>query len=167
MLGRREVPPAAVGRVIRVAQRRDLDQVVALWIEMMEFHGEFDERFSLKPGYRRETERHLVESMKSRGSRVFVAEEDGKIIGYVLGGVYQRRPVYPPGTYGFISDMSVSSCQRRSGVGRALAQSMLDWFKKEGVTSVELLTLNANPISNAFWESMGFGSYLRLLRKDF
>lgn len=167
MLGRREAPFVNVELVIREAQRRDLDQIVGLWIEMMQYHSEFDKRFTLTQGYRRETEKHLVDSMKSRGSRVLVAEEDGMIKGYILGGIYQRRPVYPPGTYGFISDMSVCANFRRAGIGRKLAQSILEWFKREGVTSVELLTLNANPVSNAFWESMGFGSYLRLLRQDF
>ena len=167
MLGRREAPIVANGLVIREAHRRDLDQLMELWTEMMDYHRTFDDRFQFAHGHHRELERHFVDCMKAREARVYVADEDGRLKGYILGGIHRRKMIEPAGTYGFISYMSVSTDCRRQGIGRSLATTLIGWFKKEGVTSVELLTLEINPVSNAFWESLGFGQYLRLLRKDF
>ena len=151
---------------IREAQRRDVGIISDLWREMMDYHGEHDSRFRFVSNVRREVERHILETIRSRGSRVYVAEVDGSIVGYILGEIHIRKPIYPIGKYGFVSDISVNAEWRRSGIGRVLVETLLAWFRKEGVTAVELFILEANPVSTAFWQSMGFGHYLRLLRLD-
>ena len=151
---------------IREAGRRDVPAVAALWQEMMDYHSRFDARFRFAPTARRDVERHILETLRSRSARVFVAEADGRVIGYILGEIHARRPIYPVGTYGFIADISVTESHRRSGVGRALVETMLAWFTREKATAVELFVADANPTSMAFWRAMGFGEYLRLLRRE-
>jgi GNAT superfamily N-acetyltransferase len=46
---------------------------------------------------------------------------------------------------------------RRRGVGRKLATALLEGAGHSG----RLITVNANPQSNAFWESLGFKSDMR------
>jgi GNAT superfamily N-acetyltransferase len=168
MFGRREspAPTPARGFVIREAHRRDVPELVALWQQMMDYHSSFDRRFRFTGGVRREIERHLTESLRSRGARIIVAEAEGRVVGYILGEVHQRKPIYPVGVYGFVSDLSVTEAWRRRGVGRALVEEMLAWFRRQGVTAIELFVLEANPVSTAFWQAMGFGAYLRMLRMD-
>ena len=151
---------------IREAQRRDVGVVSDLWQEMMDYHSAYDGRFRFTGGVRRELERHHQESLRSKAARIFVAEAEGRLVGYILGEIHERKPIYPAGRYGFISDISVTAAWRRRGVGRRLVEKLDGWFRFECVTSVELFVLEANPVSNAFWESMGFGSYLRLVRRD-
>jgi GNAT superfamily N-acetyltransferase len=133
---------------------------------MMEFHSVYDPRFRFAPAAQRELERHLVETTRSRDARILLAEADGRVIGYVLGEVHKRKPLYPMGCYGFISDISITEAWRRRGVGRTLVENLVEWFRMKGVTAIELFVAEANPISMAFWDSMGFGEFLRLRRRE-
>ena len=151
---------------MREANRKDVPAIAALWKEMMDLHRTFDARFEFAPNVMREVERHLVATIRSSGGRVFVAEAQGQVVGYILGEVHIRKPIYPPGTYGFISDLSVTAAWRRQGIGRALVETLMAWFKRAGVTAVELFVAEANPVSQQFWERMGFKHYLRLLRYE-
>lgn len=152
--------------LIREAARRDVAAITALWKEMMDFHGAQDPRFRFSPDATREFERHLVATLKSRGARVFVAEGEGEVIGYILGEIHVRKPIYPVGKYGFISDICVTARWRRRGIGRALVERLIAWFLRNDVTAIELFVAEANPVSMAFWEAMGFSDYLRMLRLD-
>ncbi len=167
MILRRD-PPINISSVpsVREALRRDVPALMALWNEMMEFHSGIDPRFKISGNYHRELERHFVESMRSGVSRLFVMELEGKIVGYILGELHQRKPIYPAGNYGFISDLCVSSEYRRRGFGRKLVEELMQWFESRKVNSIELFLLEANPTSTAFWSTLGFGNYLRLVRKD-
>lgn len=157
---------------IREANRRDLPQVADLWQEMMRFHRQYDARFVFAPDAQKLVERHLLDTIKSRGAHLLVAEAgfsgnsevDRKVVGYILGEVHARRPIYPVGNYGFISDICVTEEWRRAGVGRALAGALMTWFDGQKITAVELFVAEANPVSLAFWQSLGFTHYLRLLQ---
>jgi GNAT superfamily N-acetyltransferase len=151
---------------IREAVRRDLPALVALWQEMMDYHRGYDPRFRFGPNAQREVERHLLETMRSRAARILVADTDGRVVGYILGEVHARRPLYPVGNYGFISDISVTASFRRMGIGRALVGAMDAWFASQKVTTVELFAATLNPESAAFWLSLGYTDYLRLMRRD-
>jgi ribosomal protein S18 acetylase RimI-like enzyme len=153
-------------QAIREAKRQDCAAVSALWLEMMDLHGAIDGRFRFEPGALREFERHFQATIRCRESRLLVAESDGRIVGYILGELHSRKPIYPAGRYGFISDLSVTADYRRQGIGRALALAVLDWFRLHRVTAVELFAAEANPVSLAFWRSLGFHDFLRMMRHE-
>lgn len=159
-------PPFASEFIIRTARRQDAKPIGALWQALMDFHRARDPRFEFAPSAMREFEQHLIQMMRSRGARVYVAEAAGEVIGYTMGEIHTRKPIYPVGTYGFISDVVVDEAWRRKGVGRALAETLMAWFRQHGVTAIELFVAVANPVSDAFWRSLGFTDYLRLLRLD-
>jgi len=151
---------------IRQATPRDLPSLVSLWQEMMDYHRAYDPRFRFSPNAQREVEKHLLDTLRSRAARIFVADVEGRVIGYILGEVHARRPLYPVGTYGFISDICVASAWRRRGVGRSLVRALDAWFASQKVTSVELFAASLNPDSAAFWIVLGYKDYLRLMRRE-
>jgi ribosomal protein S18 acetylase RimI-like enzyme len=157
---------ATTAFTIRRAVPKDVRTLAVLWREMMEFHRSLDPAFEFGSGAQASIERHLRETMRSTGGGVYVAEAGGHVIGYVLGEIQERKPIYPAGRYGFISDLAVTEGWRRRGVGRSLVGALMGWFQQHGVTAIELFILETNPVSTAFWESMGFRHYLRLLRRD-
>lgn len=151
---------------VREAARADLATIGRLWREMMDLHGALDSRFRVGNDAGREFERHVAACLRARSALVLVAESDGAIVGYALGELHTRRPYHPDGEYGFISEICVAEAHRRAGIGRALVRRMTNWFAASGVTAVELLQAEANPVSAAFWHAVGFTPYLRLLRRD-
>jgi GNAT superfamily N-acetyltransferase len=133
---------------------------------MMDYHRAFDDRFIFAQNAQREVERHFVETLRSRDAHIVVADHGGAVTGYILGEMHVRRPIYPVGSYGFISDICVTAAWRKQGVGRALVESLDQWFASRKVTTVELLAAALNPHSIEFWHSLGYRDYLRLMRRD-
>ena len=162
----RSVPQNANGFGIREARRQDVSAVSALWKEMMDFHLARDARFKFESGAVREFEQHFLSTLRSRDAQIFVAESHGQVVGYILGEMHSRKPLYPIGKYGFISDLSVRANHRRIGIGRALADRLMEWFRKKGATAIELFIAESNPVSDAFWKSIGFEGFLRLSRLE-
>lgn len=151
---------------LRPARRSDVRAIAALWHEMMDYHRERDPRFRFGPTAQRDLEQHIQSTIRSHDAVLIVAEADGRIVGYILGELHARRPIYPVGAYGFISDICVTQTWRRHGIGRALVAGAMDWFRQKGVTAVELLVAERNPDSLEFWRAMGWTDYLRLMRLD-
>lgn len=152
--------------IIREAKRQDIPSIRTLWQEMMDHHGTLDGRFRFSPDAPREFERHITQTLRCREMRVLVAEADGRVVGYILGEVHDRKAIYPVGRYGFITDVCVTASFKRNGIGRTLYLELLAWFNRENVTAIELYAAERNLASTAFWRSMGFSDYLRLMRRE-
>ena len=99
-----------------------------------------------------------------RFSNVFVAEREGRPLGFILCRL-KRLPAYMGGLMvGEVSDVWVEGEARRAGVGQALVQSGVEWMRGQGVHSVEVQVLSENEGSLRFFESLGFKLELRALR---
>src|SRR6476619_2821499 len=57
--------------------------------------------------------------------RVFVAEHDGEVVGYVL--VFDHPTFYANGPVGWVEELMVGDDVRGLGVGRALMSAAEDW----------------------------------------
>ncbi len=123
---------------IRKMTVQDYDQVYALWMSCknMGFNNVDDSRAGIEKFLRRNPDTS------------FVAEENGSIVGVVLGGQDGRR--------GYIYHMSVAESHRRRGIGGQLADRCLEAMRAEGIAKVALLVFKRNEAGNAFWESRGF-----------
>ena len=153
---------------IRDARSFDREAIGTLWRELMAYHLTLDPRFVTAPDGERRYVRHAQDMMRSRDARVLIAElgERGPVVGYLLAELQQRPQIALPGTYGFVSDMYVAEAWRRHGVGRALFSEARRWFLARKATAIELYVAERNPESAAFWEAMGFASFLKLLHQD-
>lgn len=76
---------------------------------------------------------------------LFVAEEDGELVGFVSS--------WPDGRVARIDDLYVAAGARRSGAGKALVEAVIENLRARGATH---LLLNANLGSLAFYERLGF-----------
>ena len=146
---------------IRLATTRDLDAIVARWHDLMDAHRALDTALyataTHAPGtYRAFVRRHLSKS----SSVVLVAERDGSILGYMLGGKGQRSPIYAIGEVGMIFDLVVQPDLRRAGIGRALVDAAMTWFDDRGLSHVQVNFSTLNPSAAEFWPAMGFAPFL-------
>jgi ribosomal protein S18 acetylase RimI-like enzyme len=149
---------------VRRAAEEDVPGLLGLWREMMDFHAEVDPRLRplAPPEGERAWEKHLREDLLGQESAcVLVAERGGRIVGMIVGLLRDVYPVFEPERRGFVSDISMAADARRQGVGRALLQSLVAWFKERGASRAELRVADANPVSRAFWRAMGCTEYMR------
>lgn len=152
--------PRSSDIIIRPATRKNLDAVGDLWVELMRFHAELDPRFVVPPRGRDSYIRHLYTAIRDSNYHVLVAEDNGRIIGYVLGYIAQNPPIFPQPIYGFIADLCVTGTARRQGAGQLLVHAICHWFHQRGLQSIQLNVAHHNPVSQAFWRRMGCTDYL-------
>ena len=78
----------------------------------------------------------------------YVAEEDGHIVGVVLGGHDGRR--------GYIYHTCVAESYRRQSIGRELMEGIIKAMKEEGITKLGLVCFTENVQGNNFWKGLGW-----------
>jgi ribosomal protein S18 acetylase RimI-like enzyme len=99
-----------------------------------------------------------------RFSNAWMAEVDGKIVGYILCRM-KRTPAYFGGVLvGEISDMWIIPEARRLGLGDRLSRTAIEWLRAQGVHSIEIQVLLGNEISWNLYQRMGFQLEFRVAR---
>jgi ribosomal protein S18 acetylase RimI-like enzyme len=151
---------------IRQARNQDLEAVLDLWEEMMDFHAGLDERFEPAPDDRDIFRDTLREWIAGEERRVMVAVAEGRIIGYTIGVITENPPIFKMRLYGHVSDICVAPAWRRKGVGRRLFAALRKWFRRHGLTAVQLNVAAFNPASQAFWRGLGFDDYMHKMWLD-
>ena len=86
--------------------------------------------------------------LKRNPTTCFVAEEDGQIVGVILGGHDGRR--------GAIYHACVSEAYRRRSIARQLMDQVVEAMKNEKITRLGLLCLAHNETGNHYWTSLGW-----------
>lgn len=146
---------------IRDATRADLDAIVDRWIELMEAHAELHPELYRPAEHGRGTYRsYLRERIGGKRSAVLVAEVEGEVVGYVLGGAGLRAPFFEVREVGMVYDIAVSPGSRRQGVAQALVDTLLERFRGWGLEHVQVSFSPHNPAASKFWPAQGFEPFL-------
>ncbi|WP_254532306.1 GNAT family N-acetyltransferase [Natrinema gelatinilyticum] len=82
-----------------------------------------------------------------------VCEDDGEILGYAYAGPLRERRAYD-----WIVELSVyvADATRRSGIGRALYESLFAVLERQGIHDAYAVTTVPNPETERFHEALGF-----------
>ena len=86
---------------------------------------------------------------------IFVAKHDGKIVGFVAGdgNWFSKREGK---VVGAIHELVVSPSYRNKGIGKALMEKVLEYFKSRGLKVAELWVGEENHQAINFYTSLGF-----------
>lgn len=122
--------------IVRTLTDADLDAVTALW--------EATEHLGSVPAA------DVARVRAATPELVLVAEDDGEVVGVVLGSDDGRR--------GWISRLAVWPSHRRRGVGRALVAELERRLAARGCPQVNLLVLAGNDGGRATWDALGYES---------
>lgn len=127
--------------IIRAFEKEDLSAVLWLWNDSVE-RGEVLLKRMDEDGFER-----IFEGNRSYdGSFDFVAEEEGKIVGYSSG--IAKKLFLPKetaeNTPGYLTAIFVDVDRRRQGIGTALLRALLDAFRRDGKR--EAVCFSSNPI---------------------
>ena len=150
----------------RDATRKDLKAVTDLWTELAEYHSELSDYFELAWDSRIRWSRYLAAKFKEISTKLVVAEEDGKLVGFMLCLLSPNTPVYAERKIGVISDVYVLPERRKRGVTRLMFDHAVKWFKKNKVRSIQLGVAAANPEAIAVWRKIGFEPFIMYERLD-
>ncbi len=110
---------------------------------------------------------HLLERVDKQNGKIFVAEIDGKAIGWAVFHTHENMPFVIPEerTYGYIAELFVEEDCRGRGIGRALMAECEAAARALGLKLVMIGVLAANSRARKTYEAAGFSPYALELRK--
>ena len=147
--------------IIRNAISTDVDSILELWKELMHFHSALDPVFEMSDSADEKFRLFLIQNINSPLNKIVkVAEEEGNIVGYMMGTIKQNPPVFKINQCGEIIDACVTANHRRRQIGESLFVEMKKWFSEQGITRIDVSAAAKNVISTRFWQKMGFQPYL-------
>jgi ribosomal protein S18 acetylase RimI-like enzyme len=153
---------------IRPATLKDYDGLSEVFREADLLHSTaLPGLFRPVPGPARSRE-YVAEIINSENSVVFVAEQDGKLVGAVHAEVHEAPtiPVVTPRRFAVIDTLVVTKPHRRKGVGTALAGEVGRWASQKSVSSIELTVYEFNRAALAFYQKLGYRTASRRFRKS-
>ncbi|MBL7160230.1 MAG: GNAT family N-acetyltransferase [Candidatus Aenigmarchaeota archaeon] len=141
---------------IRKATAGDLEQLALLNQNLVLEHVEIDNYYSTVDNadslWREDIEKHLNDPE----SGLFVAEENKKIIGYIMGSIRERYKIFSARRYAEIWSSFVDKEFRHQGAMKELFSCFREWAKENGVELIELHTDLRNKEVFEAWKSLGF-----------
>ena len=143
---------------IRRAEPRDAETLGRLGAMLMRTHYAFDPQRFLAPmeGSERGYASFLAGLLDSPDDCVFVAEDDGRIAGYVFAALEPLSWKELRGPAGFIHDVAVAEEARNAGVATQLIGAAVDWLRDRGAPRVLLESAAANAGAQKLFHRLGF-----------
>ncbi len=154
--------------MIREYRPEDRAQLEECYIELQDAERVLDP--VLEEG-RAVVERYLEQMFRQCAEtkgKVFVAEEDGRVVGFVsvFAKVASKAVEEKPYEYAYVSDLVVLPEYRRRGLGRALLQTAQDYAIRQGATILRLFVMAKNVGAKTLYESFGFEERIIAMWKD-
>lgn len=82
---------------------------------------------------------------------IFVAESNGKIVGFITGRI-SKGVKHKEGSF----DIYIKSEFRGKGIGNELMNKLLKWFKTKNCKTVSLNVYSSNKKAKQFYKCLGF-----------
>jgi len=145
---------------IRKARLADAPEVIRLW-KALEAHHRAEFGFGA-PGafaYKKNAvsiyRKFLLKRLAARNAAVFVAEDGGRIIGYIMASVNKLFPILVHDREAFVNELVVEKAHRRKGVGTKLLGAAEAWAKKKGLFWLGLTVHTENRAAMAAYVKFG------------
>lgn len=94
--------------------------------------------------------RHLDEDAAANPSGIFVAEAQGRLVGYIT------TRIDPEAGKGRIPNLAVAAEFRGRGLGRELIERALEYFRAQGLVYAVIETMAQNAVGQHLYPSCGF-----------
>ena len=144
--------------MIRRATPADVDSLGRLGALLMRQHHAFDPARFMAPGSDPESGYgwFLGSQLEEPEAVLFVAEQDGRVVGYVYATVEPRSWQELREQSGFIHDLLVDERARGGGIGTRLLEAALAWLRERGQSQVVLWSAAPNTAAQRLFERCGF-----------
>lgn len=144
--------------IIRKATKKDMAILKMLFYESMkEINRFYDDNGNIDL---KNVERYLNKSgnfskiFKQR--KWFLAEEDGKIVGFIDGKIKKKDEFFHERKVGAIYHLFIEEEYRNRGIGTELIKVFVDWLKKSKIILIELNVSPKNEAAVKLYNNLGF-----------
>jgi ribosomal protein S18 acetylase RimI-like enzyme len=145
---------------IRTFRAEDLERLQEITVDSFEgvsIDRNIEARFGLVAGrdWKARKANDIADDAAANPDGIFVAEEDGRIVGYVTTRLHRFKSI------GQIPNLAVDPAYRGRGTASALIQHALDYFRAEGMTMAKIETLAQNERGQSLYPKFGFQEIAR------
>ena len=145
--------------IIRKAKKEDIPQIKRIdrfGEQLNRYTGldKLDANFKPKRGERGYYEKFISGKKKW----CYVAEENGRILGFILFNIEKRQRYFKIKRIGYIDLVYTDKKSRGRGISKLLVDKAREIFKKEGIKHLKLSVHAENP-AHTFWKKIGFKDY--------
>ena len=144
---------------IRKATQQDLEQVVKFGVILLKQHSDLDPYFEPVETVDKVYRTFLKGCLDSEDKLFLVAENNGRLMGYAVGVIQTRSPIFKITENGFINDVFVLEEFRKLGIAGEFLAELKKWFESKRINHVELSVHAYNEIGKKTWAKFGFESY--------
>ena len=148
---------------IRKATVQDLKIIQDLNYQLFVHDSEFESELNMNWPYR-EGENYFKEKITEDTGVCFVVEVEGKVVGYLAGGIRGEDWLKPKRSE--IDNMFVAKGFRGRGIGKALVKEFMKWSKEQRVKRVVVNAFWGNEDSIKFYKKVGFKNYDQSLQLE-
>jgi ribosomal protein S18 acetylase RimI-like enzyme len=103
---------------------------------------------------------HLLDKVGNDKGKIFVAEEQDKLIGFIAGAIPNEDPDdaldHYPAKEGSIIELVISQEYHGQGTGRALMEKMEEYFREKNCEYIRVGCFAQNTNTHAFYEKRGY-----------
>ncbi|MDP3934620.1 MAG: GNAT family N-acetyltransferase [Candidatus Giovannonibacteria bacterium] len=150
---------------IKKATNKDLSGIMELIKDVTDYHYKIDKYYKPFSKYKG-LDKYTKEQLKGKSVKMLVAEDDGKIIGRIVGVIIKPPPYVSPKKIGNIDDIFIKEAYRHKRTGEKLLKELLKWFKEKKIKHIRLSVDARNKIGVKAWKKFGFYDYRIEMRKD-
>lgn len=155
---------------IRAARLPEEEAALTRFVqELQHVERAFEPNRRIDPDIGAEYFRVLMKRVAEEDGRVFVAEEEGEIAGWMVTLV-EQSPIFiiqEERCAPIVSELFVAEGARGRGIGRALLQAAERDFKARGFGHMMIGVLAGNIRARSMYEKFGFSPYAEIRRKRF
>lgn len=159
---------------IRKARLKDIPAIVNLWKELMKEHDRIvlKENPKLKPHIAKKKDalniqrKYIQKNIRSKNGMVYVAEVEGKPIGYCLVFIEKNIPIFKPEKIGIMGSFFVKKEFRRMKIASKFRNEAIKWFKKKGIKCISLRVYRGNKYAYSVYNKWGFFDYWTEMRRE-
>ncbi|MCK9189891.1 GNAT family N-acetyltransferase [Acidithiobacillus sp.] len=141
----------------REATPDDLPSICTLGEEVNAVHHRAFPDVFAGPGKHDRDAAHWLNSIGKDSAITFVAEEDGKVLGFVnVSMANESHSLLQPMRFGRVGSISITEERRGQGIGPALMKLAQDWVAQHGGSEVRLNVWAFNAHALHLYEELGY-----------
>lgn len=148
---------------IRRAQKRDREQLGALWMALLEEQAGLDPRFQVAGDALERWTNDFPVWLADETYRLFVAERGDALLGFATAERWGPPPIYEAAEEVYLNELYVVPGARRQSVGGQLAEAVRAWAASLEAERIRLGVLAANAAGQAFWKREGAETFTTTL----
>lgn len=151
---------------VRKLQNGDVDGICRLWKEFAVLREAQTKSKILNDDAEDYFFGYATGLLERKDTLTLVAEDGGKIVGYLIATKQRRPPIYHHTRVAYLSDTYVDVPHRQQGILRSFMDELRKWCAVEGLTAIDVQIFEGNKEAQDVYRKLGFRDYRILLRQE-